>query len=65
MDSVVLSSGLERVQSDADARTEILRHLPATACLAVAALQKVVLFVLTKPLPYKSKRVQHNKLSNL
>ena len=30
VDSVVLSSGgWERVQSDADARTEILRHLPA------------------------------------
>ena len=30
VDSVVLSSGSwERVQSDADARTEILRHLPA------------------------------------
>ena len=28
VDSVVLSSGLERVQSDSDPRTEILRHLP-------------------------------------
>ena len=29
VDSVVLSGRLERVQSDADPRTEILRHLPA------------------------------------
>jgi hypothetical protein len=27
--------------------------------------KKFVLFVLTKPLPYKSKRVLYNKLSNL
>ena len=35
MDSVVLSGGLERVQSDADARTEVLRHLPAAALSSI------------------------------
>ena len=44
MDSVVLSSRLERVQSDSDSRTEIPCNLPAAlsstnkaGCLVVAA----------------------------
>ena len=41
-DSVVLSGGLERVQSDSDPRTEILRHLPAAlSCTTKAEFQHV------------------------
>ena len=41
-DSVVLSGGLERVQSDSDPRTEIPCHLPAAlSCTTKAEIQQV------------------------